>query len=237
MTPIQYRSLALKKFWINLREVGTLISLSYPNEVTSRQRETNECLSRAAILLLCSHIEAFFEDLIIDVLRFHENNQTSIDMLPIHLKVIQIIRKPLSENLVPEKKWTILESISQSSFMDKAERCSVGMFNANLHLKGFASPGEENIENLFKGVGVLRVWDLIQVKAGTNNLKISLNNFVNRRNNITHGGFTDKPTIGDVKTYIRDVCKVTIIFNDIVTKYLTDDFNVENPWQVISPPI
>lgn len=44
----------------------------------------------------------------------------------------------------------------------------------------------------------------------------------------------DKPTIGDVRDYIRDVCLVVKMFNSIVTEYLIDNFNVEDPWKNIS---
>ena len=228
------RSPALPKFWINLREVGTLISLSYTNETTPKHREINECLSRASMLLLCSHVESFFEDLIVDILSFHENNQTPVDILPISLKVTQILSKPLLDSLSPDKKWKILEEISQNLLTDENEKCRQGIFQEKIHLNAFASPGSSNVENLFKGIGISSVWNLVEQKTGNENSKIRLNVFVSRRNNITHGSSGDKPTIGDIRNYICDMCLIVKIFNLIVTEYLISDFNVRDPWKVIS---
>jgi RiboL-PSP-HEPN len=230
----KYRSPALLKFWTNLREVGTLISLSYINETSPKQRDINECLSRASMLLLCSHVESFFEGLIVDILSFHENNQTPVNILPTPLKVTQILSKPLLDTLSHEKKWKILEEISQNLLIDENQKCSQGIFQEKLHLNGFASPGSGNVENLFKGVGISCIWNLVEQKAGNENPKIRLNVFVSRRNNITHGSSGDKPTIGDVRNYICDMCMIVKIFNSIVTEYLINNFNVEDPWENIS---
>lgn len=234
MSFTKYRSPALLKFWINLREVGTLISLSYINETTPKQRDINECLSRASMLLLCSHVESFFEGLIVDILSFHENNQTPVHILPIPLKVTQILSKPLLDSLSHEKKWKILEEISQNLLTDENQKCKQGMFQEKLHLNGFASPGSSNVENLFKGIGISSIWNLVEQKTGNENSKIRLNVFVSRRNNITHGSSGDKPTIGDIRNYVCDMCLVVKIFNSIVTEYLIKGFNVENPWENMS---
>jgi hypothetical protein len=225
---------ALLKFFNNLREVGTLISLSKSKEITAKSREINECLSRASILLLCSHIESFFEDLIVDIIEFHEQNQTSIAMLPLKLKVIQTVRKPLSDSLSSEKKWKIIESISQSLFTDDTNNCQLGMFDAALHLKGFASPGSRAVENLFDGIGIPTIWSPVEQKTTNTNLRRSLDAFISRRNSITHGASADKPTNADVKIYICDLCEIVRIFDSIVSEYLINNFNVEDPWRNMS---
>lgn len=234
MSFMKYRSPALIKFWINLRKVGVLVSLSKEDESSSKQREINECLSRASILLLCSHIESFFEDSIVDILTFHEYNQTSMIMLPDRLKVIQTLRKPITDNLGADKRWKIIETISQSVFADMNNKCHQGVFEVNLHLKGFASPGSDNVDDLFKGIGINDVWKLVENKVNSNRLKINLNAFVNRRNNITHGSAADKPTMENVRNYVRDVCSIVVMFNEIVTEYLIHNFNVREPWEIIS---
>lgn len=228
------RSPALIKFWDNLREVGVLSSLCRKDESSSKQREINECLARASILLLCSHIESFFEDLILDILTFHEYNQTSMSLLPDSLKVIQTLSKPITDNLSSDKKWKIIENMIQSPFVDTNNKCYRGIFDVNLHLKGFVSPGSDSIECLFNGIGINDIWKLVENKSNTNRLKINLNAFVNRRNNITHGSAADKPKMENVRNYVRDICAIVRIFNLIVTDYLVDNFNVQNPWGIIS---
>jgi RiboL-PSP-HEPN len=234
MSFTRYRSPALIKFWISLKEVGVLVSLHKPGTITTRQTEINESLARSCILLLCSHIESFFEDSIVDILTFHEYNNTPMNNLPDRLKVVQTLRKPLTDSLSSDKKWKIIESISQSPFTDISNKCAQGTFDASLHLKGFASPSKVNISDLFKGIGVEDIWKSIENKVGTKRFEINFNNFVNRRNNITHGSAADKPTIENVRDYIKDLCAIVIVVNDIVTEYLSNDFNVENPWSIIA---
>jgi hypothetical protein len=229
---MNYRSPALLKFFDNLKEVGTLLSMSKLNVLTSRDREINESLSRASILLLCSHIESFFEDLVCDILVCHEYNQTPIARLPMKLKTIQTLRKPLLDSLSSEKKWRIIQSISESDFTDETEICKQGIFNAELHLKGFASPGSAALESLFDGIGISRVWNLVEQQDSSVNWKISLDGFISRRNGITHGASSDKPTIEDVKTYVRDLCQIVRIFNLIASQYLVNEFEITDPWQI-----
>jgi hypothetical protein len=155
-------------------------------------------------------------------------------MLPVKLKVIQTIRKPLSDSLSPEKKWKIIENISQSLFTDDTKKSQPGMFDAALHLKGFASPGSGAVENLFDGIGIPNIWSLVEQKTTNTSLKRSLDAFVSRRNSITHGASADKPTIADVKIYICDLCEIVRIFDSIVDRYLTDNFNIKDPWLIIS---
>jgi hypothetical protein len=202
MRSIRYRSPALIKFWNNLREVGILASLYKEGRISNKQTEINESLARSCILLLCSHLESFFEDSIVDVLTFHECNNTSMNSLPDRLKVIQTLRKPLTDNLGSDQKWKIIEDISQSQFTDVGNKCYQGILDANLHLKGFASPGSENVRDLFKGVGIDNIWELVEQQVNTNRFNKNLNNFVNRRNNITHGSAADKPTIENVRGYL-----------------------------------
>jgi hypothetical protein len=221
---------ALVKFFDNLKEVGTLISMSKLNVLTARDRIINECISRSALLLLCSHVESFFEDLVVDILNFHELSHTSISQLPVKLKSIQTLRKPIVDSFSLEKKWEIIRNISQSSFINDDGVCNEGMFDAELHLKGFASPGSGAVESLFNGIGIAKIWSLVEAKDSSINLRRSLDAFINRRNNITHGASSDKPTIEDIKSYVCDVCEVVRVFNSIVTEYLTGNFNVEDPW-------
>ncbi len=231
---MKYCSPALIKFWVNLREVGVLSSLSKKDKSSSKQREINECLSRASILLLCSHIERFFEDLVIDILTFHESNQTLMSMLPDCLKVIQTLYKPITDNLGSDKKWKIIENISRSPFADTSNKCCQGIFDVDLHLKGFASPSSNNIKYLFNGIGINDIWRLVENRTNTTTLKTNLDAFVYRRNNITHGSAADKPTMENVRNYVCDICAIVRIFNAIVTEYLVDNFKVQHPWVIIS---
>jgi RiboL-PSP-HEPN len=229
----EFRSPALKNFWVNLKEVGTIMSLFEVNETVIQKKPVNESLSRAALVLLCSHVENFFESLIIDVLAFHESNQTSISQLPERLRATQILKssdlldKPYSGN-----KWKLIDKIRGSKFMNDDEKCTSGDFDSELCIKGFASPGSKEIENLFKGVGITDVWSSGTPCSSAMQLKNSINAFVARRNGIAHGSSSDKPTPSDIKGFVKDICKLVRHFNEIVVEYLIGKFSPSSLWGI-----
>jgi len=75
-------STAFQNFRGRLREVGALRSLCVSEDVAPRKRprarQINDALCRAALVLLCAHMEGFFEQLINDILLFHESNNTPV---------------------------------------------------------------------------------------------------------------------------------------------------------------
>jgi hypothetical protein len=228
------RSPALKDFWVSLKEVGTIMSLFEVNETAIKKKPVNESLSRAALLLLCSHVENFFESLIIDILAFHEFNQTSIGKLPERLRVTQILRSTdLLDKPYPGDKWKLMDKIRGSKFINDHEKCASGDFDSELCIKGFASPGSKEIENLFRGVGIENIWSSDAQGSNAMQLRSSIDAFVNRRNGIAHGSSSDKPTPSDITGFVKDVCKLVKHFNKIVAEYLIDEFNPSSLWGVV----
>jgi RiboL-PSP-HEPN len=222
------RSPALKDFWVNLKEVGTIMSLFEVNETAIKKKPVNESLSRAALVLLCSHVENFFESLIIDILTFHESNQTSISQLPERLRVTQILKSPdLLDKPYSGDKWKLMDKIRASKFIHDNRKCTSGDFDSEICVKGFASPGSKEIENLFRGVGIENVWGFNAMQ-----LKNSINAFVARRNGIAHGSSSDKPTPSDIKGFVNDICKLVRHFNKIVAEYLIREFNPSHLWGI-----
>ncbi|MBK1986224.1 hypothetical protein A0J48_001430 [Sphaerospermopsis aphanizomenoides BCCUSP55] len=234
---------ALKDFWQRLHEVSSLLNLC--NKVTirgnsnqpptGRQLTVEESICRASLLLLCSHMEGFFEKLIEDILQFHEINQTRISELPVNLRVIQIWKDPEGlKNAPSQKKLNHIKDISVNIFVDDNQLCKGGSFNLDLHIKGFASPGSGEVEKLFRSVGIDNIWNLVEQKAGTSILKSSLDNVVGKRHPIAHGNAGVKPTPRDVTIYIKDMCKLAIVFNIIVTEYICINFNQQDPWNQLN---
>ncbi len=204
------------------------MSLFEVNETAIKKKPVNESLSRAALVLLCSHFENFFESLIIDILTFHESNQTSISQLPERLRVTQILKSPdLLDKPYSGDKWKLMDKIRASKFIHDNRKCTSGDFDSEICVKGFASPGSKEIENLFRGVGIENVW-----RSNAMQLKNSINAFVARRNGIAHGSSSDKPTPSDIKGFVNDICKLVRHFNKIVAEYLIREFNPSHLWGI-----
>jgi hypothetical protein len=222
---------AIKNFWIDLKEVGTLISLCEIPETKPIHRIRNESLCRSSLVLLCSHLETFFENLIVDVLQFHESNQTPVMNLPTQLRVTQIWQNsPISDSSNSETKFKFISKAKNSIFSDDSQMCIAGSFDSDLNIKGFASPGSREIEKLFNNIGIEGIWQEVKVKSGSDTLRRSLDGFVSRRHNIAHGNSADRPTFEDVKLKIIDMCKLVCIFNEIVFEYLTNTFLAQSLW-------
>jgi RiboL-PSP-HEPN len=225
----KYRSPALRKFWVDLQEVGVLMTLIRKNAMEARFRviQIMESLCRSVVLLLCSHMENFFESMVIDVLNFHETNQTPISELPQELKVTQVFQGKF-DHLSAEEKWKMFTQLVSSQFASNDGRCTKGLFDPELHIKSFASPGTKEINKLFKSIGISGIWQISSVEP----LQRSLNAFLPRRNQITHGGSSDRPTPADVKGFIQDVCRIVVAFNAVVSEYLIKEFKVSDPWSI-----
>jgi hypothetical protein len=225
------RSPALKRFYINLREVGIMMPLFRTNKVAIDKTTLDESLARAALLLLCSHVENFFESLIENILEFHEYNETPINQLPEKLKIIQLLKpSELLDMSYPGNKWKLIQKVCGSKFTDDAQKCAIGDFNLVAQVKGFASPGSEEVENLFKNVGLDNVWQIIEIKAGSDKLRLSLNSFISRRHSIAHGNSADRPTPADIQNIVANTCNLLQHFNLIVVEYLLHNFNPARLW-------
>jgi RiboL-PSP-HEPN len=225
------QSPAFKGFQENLEEIKTIMSLFEIDTGDLRKRLVNESLCRAALVLLCSHVENFFETLITDILVFHELNETPISKLPEKLKVSQVLKVSDSLNSsYPGDKWKLIQIVRSNKFADDAEKCNLGDFDQDIQIKGFASPGSKEVELLFSNVGINKVWEIIEKKSSSSRLKLALNGFVNRRHNIAHGNAGDKPTPDDIKSTIVDMDNLLKIFNLIVVEYLLENFEPHHIW-------
>lgn len=225
------KSPALKNFRENRKEIEVIMSLFNKDTDDPEIRFVNESLCRAALVLLCSHVENFFETLIIDILVFHESNETPIHRLPEKLKVSQVLKTSEALNSsYPGDKWKLIQIVRGNKFSNDSEKCCLGDFDQDIQTKGFASPGSKEVELLFSNVGINKVWEIIESKFSSSKLKLALNSFVNRRHNIAHGNAGDKPTPEDIEANFRDMNRLVNIFNFIVVEYVLKNFKPHYMW-------
>jgi hypothetical protein len=231
---------ALRSFRQRLGEVEALLKLCEPNlsglEKRSKARKKDEALCRAALVLLCSHMEGFFEDLVQDILQFHELNGTEIVNLPLRVRIIQIWKHlELADSATDEKKWAGIQAIRSSNVANESLRCEVGTFNIDIHIRGFTTPGSKEVEKLLRSVGIDDVWDLVEKKnSGSRILKHSLDALVYRRHPIAHGNADAKATPDDVKQYLRDMRKLAKLFDDVIAESLLPCCVKGDPWSLIA---
>ncbi len=230
--------LAYLTFRSRLREVGTLRSLCVSEDVAPRERprarQINDAACRAALVLLCAHMEGFFEQLINDVLAFHELNGTRIGSMPLRLRITQVWHYlALNQASIDEKKWSALQKIKTSKMIDERITCTPGTLDVELHTKGFANPGSNEVESLFATVGLFMVWEWVDKDLNTRRSYDALDALVARRHPIAHGDQGAKATPQDVLRYIIEMKRLTAAFDRIVGRWLTDTFAVADPWSLL----
>ncbi|MEW6212779.1 MAG: HEPN domain-containing protein [Acidobacteriota bacterium] len=185
--------------------------------------------------LLCSHLEGFFEDLVLDILRFHELNETQINNLPLRLRIVQLWRHlDLVEKANDQKKWAVIQSVRNSTVADETLKCEIGMFDLEIHIKDFANPGSKEVEKLFHNAGIDDIWNFVEARgSGSKILKTSLDSLVHRRNQIAHGDAGATATPNDVKQLIIDMRRLTKVFDLVIADYLSACSTGSYPWDIL----
>ena len=228
---------AHSNFIQRLDEIHVLISLCSPAdasiEETIKNLQRDKSLSRAAMVLLCSHVEGFFEELIGDVLQFHETNKTSVNALPLRLKTTQLWNiVGVSDTASDARKWAIIQALRKSVIADDGSQCDIGILNQELHTKGFANPGSNDVARLLSTVGVDDVWGMLEA-AGLGLLKNSLDAIVGRRNPIAHGDANAAATPNDVEQYVKDMLTLASEISGITAQHLQSSSGVSDPWLLL----
>jgi hypothetical protein len=204
----------------------------------ARIRQQNEALCRGAVVLLCSHMEGYFEDLSRDILDFHERNQTPLKNLPISLRVGETLRMSAKEfadkicSKEPKRRWELLCTVPCSRFISDDVRCETGMFDPDLHVKGFATPGSKETESLLEYFGFNDLWDEVLRRHGNSGLKISLDAIVSRRLPIAHGDSSAKATKEDVCGYVENMDRLAQVVEKFVAESLSRNYSNQTSWAV-----
>jgi len=109
-------------------------------------------------------------------------------------------------------------------------RCHSGVFNVELHIRGFSSPGSRDVERLIRSVGVTQIWNRLGQAKGSQILRGRLDSLVQLRHEIAHGsGATSTPA--DVHQYVDDMRGLAQFMDGIVGDYLRDSCGADEPWE------
>jgi len=213
---------------LNLCETDETVLLTDP---IKRQRDTTLC--RAAIVLLCSHMEHFFEETIKNVLEFHELNGTTIGALPMRLRVEQyaFLVKGI-EAFHPEKRMENIMAAWQSKISRDDDVCSKGLLIATPHVGNFSNPGSEDVSKLYESIGVGNVWSLVNKGPHDQDLKARLDGLVARRNQIAHGEFNSIATRTDIEEYQGDMRDLSHQIDELIANHLKKIVSVNVPWDL-----
>src|SRR5262249_13106670 len=125
----------------------------------------DNALLRGALVLLCSHIEGFFEDLISDALTAYGVLAEKAVQFPVQIRAYQVAGKAARWS-TPDHvaRWALIqESIGHPLAFDDNEEIASAL-DPDLHTRGFANPGTAEIDDLFRTIGIAEVWTIFSVK-------------------------------------------------------------------------
>ncbi len=229
-------STAFVKFTLRMLEVKRLLSLCAPEDADYRIKKENtardEALLRGAHVLLCSHLEGFFEDLISDLISAYDKLTNQIDLLPEDLRAHQVMGAASKWEIKDrDKRWQVVQAWASHPLIQVGAAKSRGCMEAALHIDGFSNPGSNEIDGLFKTVGFPDIWSLFKQIEPDQIVLQSVNAIVLRRNQIAHGKADATITLADAHLYVRRAERIAEVFEAIVTRDINERLALVDCWQ------
>jgi hypothetical protein len=218
-------------------EVRTLLGLCSSVETEQKGRRAaasaDAALLRGALVLLCSHLEGFFEDLVEDTLRAFNLLAPTVASIPLAIRKKQVTYKlRLAEPPNLDRDWHgLLECVSHPLLRDD-HPCLPGArdIDSDLHIKGFANPGTGEVEWLMASIGVTECWTIVADRLGNRRGADTVNAVVNRRNQIAHGNLESSVARPDVEDYVAVLELVCGVFDTVVELHLASYTGIPDPW-------
>jgi RiboL-PSP-HEPN len=231
-------SAAFRKFAERMLEVKRLLSLCAPEDADYRIKKENvardEALLRGAHVLLCSHLEGYFEDLICDLIQAYDNLTTQVTQLPEELRARQVMGEASKWEIKdPIKRWIAIQAWASHPLVNDGCKKAPGCMEAALHTKGFSNPGTNEIEYLFKSVGIDDVWSQFKAIEPDQLISQSVDIIVNRRNQIAHGKADATITLADARNYVERAERLADVFEQLVTMEINIRLSLPDCWQAL----
>ena len=226
------------KFATRILEVKRLLSLCAPEDADYRIKKENvardEALLRGAHVLLCSHLEGYFEDLISDLIDAYDHLASHVDLLPEELRAHQVIGGVSKwETKDTEKRWRTVQQWAVHPLIHPGVEKPVGCMEAALHIDLSSNPGSNEIEWLFKTVGISDVWTQFKAIEPDRVIFQSVNAIVLRRNQIAHGKADATITLGDAQLYVQRAERIADVFEQLVCNEINYRLTYENCWDAL----
>lgn len=228
-------SAALSKFSGRILEVKRLLSLCVPNDADYRLKmesaAKDEALLRGAHVLLCSHLEGYFEDLVSDVIEAYDGLAEDIKLLPETLRAHQVMGAASKWDVKdPVKRWQFVQAWASHPLVQADGKKSPGCLEVDVHINGFANPGTGEIEELFKTVGIANVWSIFKTLEPDQIVVSTVDAIVNRRNQIAHGKADATITLTDAQLYVQRAERIAEVFSQIVTNSINQQLALHDCW-------
>lgn len=233
---------ALVKFKDRTREVECLLEICVPDDADPNDKKASfdrdGSILRGAHVLLCSHLEGYFEDLIGDLVAAYDFLVTSISQMPEELRAAQVLGAASKwDQKDPGKRWQTVIAWATHPLIQGGVALPPKCMDADIHVNGFSNPGTTEIEDLFKTVGIQKIWEAFSQHESDKTVKDAVNVIVNRRNQIAHGKLDASITLSDAKIYLQRAERVVAVFDIVVTQVLVDRLGIKDCWEALDVAI
>lgn len=231
-------SSAFAKFALRILEVKRLLSLCTPEDADYRIKKDNierdDALLRGAHVLLCSHLEGYFEDLISDLISAYDHLASHVALLPDELRAQQVTGSSSKWDVKdPRKRWQTVQAWSAHPLIQSDAEKPIGCMEASLHIDGFSNPGSNEIESLFKTVGMPDIWRSFRTLEPNHLIFQSLNAIVLRRNQIAHGNADATITLSDANLYVQRAERIAEVFEELISTEINYRLTFQDCWNAL----
>lgn len=228
------QSYALSGFVARLREIDTLLGCAIREPTgptqTRKSNRVNNAVCRSAMVLLCAHMEGFYEDLVEAFLDSCMAAPVKSRQLPFEVRTAQLWRHIKGDSSTIERKWRSLNDVLDSAVGQDDVDCTAGSLVVEAHKSGFANPGSNEVDGLMRSIGIRDFWKLVEAKAPGEQLKSVLDAVVCQRLPIAHGVPTATSTPEDVFRYRVRMARLAKVSDGIASAHLAAVTGAPDSW-------
>lgn len=207
-----------------LSEVSCLVSICHSRRARRARhiRAEEPALLRGALVLLCSHIEGFFEELVEDIIEAFDHGVRTPAGMPDAIRQRQILGDGKRwEGIDQMHRWQLVRACAASPLFEDARQHISGQLDPGLHTEGFANPGTGAIKELFKSVGLPDCWATFGQIEPRRTYKNEIDAIVARRNQIAHGDMNSSVTEQDILGYAANFRHTATVFERVARDHVT----------------
>lgn len=210
-----------------LTEVESLIRVNASRKARRAANIATEepALLRSALVMLCSHIEGHFEELIEDIVLAVDGRATHSADFPEAIRIVQVVNGSGTWDTPHSAvRWRVARTCAGNPLISDQTPHVSGLLDTALHTDGFANPGTTDVRRLFASVGIPEVWHSFSRIEPRIAYKNEIDAIVNRRNQIAHGDKNARILASDLTGYLRNFQHTADVFDILSEAHVAASF-------------
>jgi hypothetical protein len=168
------------------------------------------------------------------VIAAYDHLASHVALLPDELRAQQVTGGSSKwEVKDPRKRWQIVQAWSVHPLIKSDAEKPIGCMEASLHIDGFSNPGSNEIESLFRTVGISDIWDSFRAVEPDQLILQSVNAIVHRRNQIAHGDADATITLSDGNLYVQRAERIAEVFEQLIFAEINYRLTFQDCWSAL----